>query len=38
MAVMWCKHCDNITHLKRKCKMCKGKGIIQVGKGGIWRG
>lgn len=35
MALIWCKLCDNIPHLKRKCKMCKGYGYIKVGKNGV---
>jgi rRNA maturation protein Nop10 len=33
--IEWCPNCDNVTHLKRKCKVCGGEGVVLKGKSGI---
>lgn len=35
--IVWCPRCDNITHLKEKCKMCGGEGVMMKGKKGLFQ-
>lgn len=32
--IIYCPNCDNITHLKNKCNMCGGEGVVLKSKNG----